>query len=161
MSTYLASNTLNEHWDGYLPVDPIRIAKQMGISVFAEPELATVGASGDCYFDSKGFPVIRYNPNEPATRQRFTIAHELGHILMGHIQPGQRAHRDPLRSYDEYYERPMERQANDFAAQLLMPESVVKMIAKNTPSSRELARQFNVSPDAMGYRVKNLGVRVW
>lgn len=161
MSVLLASKALNQHWDGFLPVDPVRIARQMGIAVFAEPELAEVGASGDCYFDSKGKPVIRFNPFEPETRQRFTIAHELGHILMGHIQPGQRAHRDPLRRYDDYYERPMERQANDFAAQLLMPESVVRSAAKSAPSSRELARQFKVSPDAMGYRVKNLGVRIW
>lgn len=161
MSTYLASNALNQHWNGYLPVDPIYIANQYGIAVFAEDELDEVGASGDCYFDSKGRPVIRYNPREAVTRQRFTIAHELGHILLGHIQPGERAHRDPKRSYDAYNERPMERQANEFAAQLLMPETVVRMAAKNNPSTHDLAHEFKVSADAMGYRIRNLGVMAW
>ncbi|WP_081729495.1 MULTISPECIES: ImmA/IrrE family metallo-endopeptidase [unclassified Pseudomonas] len=161
MSTHLASNILNDHWDGFLPIDPVAIAQRLGISVFAEPELGDVGASGDCYFDSKGLPVIRYNPYEAEVRQRFTIAHELGHILMGHIRPGERAHRDPLRAYDEYYERPMERQANDFAAQLLMPESVVRMVARQTPSTRDIANEFHVSPEAMGYRIRNLGVNAW
>ncbi|QYN02762.1 ImmA/IrrE family metallo-endopeptidase [Pseudomonas protegens] len=161
MSIFLASNALNEHWNGYLPVDPIHIANQYGIAVFPEEELNDVGASGDCYFDSKGRPVIRYNPREPQTRQRFTIAHELGHLLMGHIRPGQRAHRDPMRSYDAYHERPMERQANEFAAQLLMPESVVRMAAKSNPNTQDLARNFNVSADAMGYRIRNLGIIAW
>lgn len=161
MSTYTASKALNEHWNGYLPVDPVYIANQYGIAVFAERELDDVGASGDCYYDSKGRPVIRYNPCEPQTRQRFTIAHELGHILLGHIRPGERAHRDPKRSYDSYYERPMERQANDFAAQLLMPETVVRMAAKQNPNLRELAYEFNVSMDAIGYRTQNLGVSIW
>lgn len=161
MTTYVASDALNRHWNGYLPVDPIEIATRYGITVISEPELAEHGASGDCYFDSKGNPIIRYNPYEPETRQRFTIAHELGHLLLGHVQPGERAHRDPLRNYDAYYERPTERQANDFAAQLLMPESVVRMIAKDRPSTRQLAQEFNVSSDAMGYRVRNLGINIW
>lgn len=161
MTTQYASDALNRYWNGFLPVDPMFIAQQYGISVFAEPELNSVGASGDCYIDSQGNPIIRYNPYEPITRQRFTIAHELGHLLMGHIRQGERAHRDPMRSYDQYSERPMERQANEFAAQLLMPETIVRMAAREVPSVWELAGRFNVSADAMGYRIRNLGVSAW
>ena len=38
-------------------------------------------------------PVIYYNDNKPTRRIRFTIAHEIGHILLGHLSQGETLHR--------------------------------------------------------------------
>ncbi len=157
-ASYVASQTLNEHWDGYLPVDPAAIAARAGAYVVAEPMLDREGISGDCYFDDDGVPVIRFNPYDNERRQRFTIAHELGHVLQRHVQPGGRMHRDPKRDYQRMGETPMEREANEFAAQLLMPESVLKLAARTLRSSQRLAAEFNVSTEAMKYRLQNIGI---
>jgi Zn-dependent peptidase ImmA (M78 family)/transcriptional regulator with XRE-family HTH domain len=57
-------------------------------------------------FSAPGLPpLIVLNANQPGDRMRFTLAHELGHLVMHHNQPNQE----------------MEQQANDFASCLLMP----------------------------------------
>lgn len=74
---------------------------------------------------AKSRGVILYNGNRRRTRQRFTIAHELGHFLL----PWQRqttfecssADLDPNGKRSEW-----ETQANEFAAQLLLPDSLFK-----------------------------------
>lgn len=157
-ASHLASQTLNEYWDGYLPVDPAAIAGRAGVYVISEPMLDREGISGDCYIDDNGAPVIRFNPYDNERRQRFTIAHELGHVLQKHVSQGGRMHRDPKRDYQRFGETPMERQANEFAAQLLMPESVLRLAARAMPDIDRLAAEFNVSTKAMGYRLQNIGM---
>lgn len=80
-----------------------------------------------------GRPEIVINGNEPIYRQRFTIAHELGHIIL-HWKwlPGKKL--DPklaeitYRSERGYspFEKKREIQANEFAAELLLPLEEVK-----------------------------------
>ncbi|MBV6287384.1 ImmA/IrrE family metallo-endopeptidase [Pseudomonas aegrilactucae] len=161
MPTEVASMVLNRYWDGQLPIDPIQLAVRAGATVIGDPELEREGLSGAFQFDDSGRPVIRFNPYEQPTRQRFTIAHELGHMMMNHIIPGERVLRDPKMAYTSGYEQPREMQANQFAAQLLMPEAVVRSVARYGVDSRtisDMARGFNVSEVAMGYRLKNLGM---
>lgn len=62
-------------------------------------------------------------------QQRFTLAHEIGHLVLGHkITSGDQIHRDrPIsKSSRLILTDPMERQANKFASQLLMPEKMVR-----------------------------------
>ena len=63
----------------------------------------------------KGKPYILLNPNRPISRQRFTTAHELGHILLGHIGNNMHINREQDNS------KPEEQAANSFAARLLAP----------------------------------------
>ena len=161
MPTEVASMVLNRYWDGHLPIDPIQLAVQSGATVVGDPDLERENLSGAFEFDANGRPVIRFNPFEQPTRQRFTIAHELGHMLMNHIVPGERVLRDPKMAYVSGYEQPREMQANQFAAQLLMPEAVVRSMARyglNANSLREMANSFCVSEVAMGFRLQNLGI---
>ena len=67
-----------------------------------------------------GGPLILVSRNKPVPRQRFTAAHELGHILLGHVGEGKPAHRGPLPAGN-----PMEREANVFASRLLAPACVL------------------------------------
>jgi Zn-dependent peptidase ImmA (M78 family) len=51
-----------------------------------------------------------------------------------------------------------EREANEFAADLLMPAAMVRHHAAADDSPRSLAEIFKVSPIAMSYRLQNLGL---
>lgn len=118
---------------------------------------------------------IGYNPNEPEVRQRFTIAHELGHYVLHRKSksPGEQlfVDRDFLVKYRSSYkyseaEYLQEQQANAFAAALLMPESLIhkELRKKEYESVSEidlidvLAKLFRVSNVAMTYRLSNLNI---
>jgi Zn-dependent peptidase ImmA (M78 family) len=153
-----ASQVLQELWNGYLPVDPVQLAQGMGARVIFDQNLYREGISGSFEFDSYG-PLIKVNAFDPPVRQRFTVAHEIAHWLLGHVQPGQLAHRDPTDLYAVLDSREID--ANRFAAQLLMPEHVARHLASQVPPAQKvsiLAQQFAVSEAAMGYRLQNLGL---
>jgi Zn-dependent peptidase ImmA (M78 family) len=105
-----------------------------------------------------------------SVRQRFTIAHEIGHFYLRHVgeifvEEHVLNKRDGRSSYAI---DPKEIEANNFAAALLMPaqmvgRAVIDRINKN-PSIKledltdDLAEKFHVSRQAMGYRLINLGL---
>jgi hypothetical protein len=84
--------------------------------------------------------------DEPKPRKRFTLAHELGHWVC-QVQEG---HTSPIfcRAADVSpgADRALEREANVFAAELLMPEPLVR--ATFTGSVAECAEAFGVSTEA-------------
>lgn len=148
-----ATDILNLYWNGYLPVDPIDIARKMGVKVNSNTSL---GHSGHFCFDDNGVPTIDYNSSEPESRQRFTIAHELGHYVNGDRD----APRDTSVSFNQYSRDIREVNANRFAAELLMPDNVVMHLInfEHIYSLDELASRFAVSTGAMHYRLVNLGL---
>ncbi len=83
-------------------------------------------------------------------RDRFTIAHELGHYLL-HSKDNLKLARSD--SEIKVYENP-EWQANTFAAELLMPCS---LIAKGD-TKETLSKRFGVSYSAAEVRLKSLGM---
>jgi Zn-dependent peptidase ImmA (M78 family) len=117
--------------------------------------------------------VIGVSASQAPARQRFTIAHELGHFLLHRevmpvfidkqfFKPYLAAFRDSASSKGE--DR-IEREANSFAAALLMPAAMVrKAIAQlevdvaDEDAIDELAKQFQVSRQAMTFRIANLGI---
>jgi len=113
--------------------------------------------------------VIGYNASHSPTRQRFSIAHEIGHYTLHRADSSlfidQRyfaAFRD-RRSASGADKR--EREANAFAASLLMPsELVVREVEHrhfdlgDEDGLRGLAEAFQVSVQAMVYRLTNIGV---
>ena len=68
---------------------------------------------------------IFYNNRCPAGRIRFTLAHELGHVLLGHVQERFPAARDEA----------AEQQANIFASRLLAPACVLRALEVETPEA--------------------------
>jgi Zn-dependent peptidase ImmA (M78 family) len=122
--------------------------------------------SGMLYRDGAA-AVIGVNSRHAATRQRFTVAHECGHLLMHEGQPMfiDRFVRVNMRAGDS---NPEERDANAFAAELLMPRNLVQDEMRRVLTKRgglvpqqlvaELAKRFRVSAEAMSYRLSNLGV---
>lgn len=83
-------------------------------------------------------------------RARFTIMHELGHGLLGHRRTINRSTVDrPPKLYED-----SEWQANQFAAEILMPLDVIRSKKLNTASKIEL--HFRVSAPAAARRTKQL-----
>lgn len=152
------------------PVDVERLAVSAGAVVRdrrfkGDPSLSGVLIRED------GRAVIGVNSMHAPTRRRFTIAHELGHLVM---HPGRPLiidssvrvnRRDRISSTATDLE---EIEANQFAAALLMPASMVieelERVVEHTPALRpadlaeRLADIFDVSQQAMGFRLVNLGV---
>lgn len=151
MPVQKAKEILKKYWDGILPVRPEKIARDIGIEVSGEnhPSL-----SGELCETEIG-PKIIFNAQESPLRQRFTIAHELGHFVLNH---GAR-YRDPAEHFSSEHYDLKEVHANQFAAELLIPEEAVKYCLEdgiaNTVAG--LARAFAVSEVAMSIRLKNLG----
>ena len=108
--------------------------------------------------------LIRINAAEgprneaPLRRFRFTIAHELGHWIC-HALEGADSAVSYCRPVDltEAADRSLEREANVFAAELLMPESAVRSAWNEIGDVNALASSFDVSPSAMTWRLYSFG----
>jgi len=93
-------------------------------------------------------------------RRRFLIAHHLGHHLLGHHE---RLHIH-FTSHSEQGEPPdhdwrHEREANEFAAELLMPEGIVRRAVGEEEPVERMAERFLVTPLMLAYRLIGLGLR--
>lgn len=134
------------------PVDVDKIADRLGVHVFYE-EGFPEGAAGQVEIsEDPPRATICVRRGDPPVRRRFTIAHEIGHLM---LHREERAHRAVVFEGD-----PKERQANDYAANLLMPAFMVRQYAVAAGyDARRLARLFQVSEQAMKYRLDNLGIR--
>jgi Zn-dependent peptidase ImmA (M78 family) len=105
--------------------------------------------------------IIAVNKRHARVRQRFTIAHELGHALLHAKQASlfvddvQALRRDGSHSLEEV-------EANRFAAELLMPEESVRQLVKqrydlyDEAFMNQLARLFDVSSQAFSTRLVSL-----
>ncbi|MEN0083162.1 MAG: ImmA/IrrE family metallo-endopeptidase [Leifsonia sp.] len=98
---------------------------------------------------------VHLPPMTSNRRDRFTIAHELGHYFLHYLQPG---HEDPL-LFGRGQRNRAETQANYFAASLLMPaERFRRAFAQCGGDMWELADEFDVSPRAAEVRAQVLGL---
>ena len=148
------------------PVPVKRIAEALGAQLRFSP--LDEELSGMIYV-KKGTPIIGVNVLHHLNRQRFTIAHECGHLVFHKEQITKEVHVDkafPMLMRDSISAAGVDRmeiEANRFAAELLMPESVLTEALGNHPFDvddesvvRALARSFKVSPSAMRFRLGNL-----
>ncbi len=149
-----------------LPINVLKFAELIGVKV-------KMNDFGD---DVSGFLVtknnqnlIGINPSESKQRQRFTIAHELGHFMLH----AQNRNKDLMFISKVHFrdnnsttgENQKEIEANAFAAALLMPKPILQLELDNLPNniSEEeaitiLAKRFQVSSIAMTYRIERLGL---
>ncbi|MFD5233633.1 MULTISPECIES: helix-turn-helix domain-containing protein [Streptomyces] len=145
-----AAQLVREEWgiEGGPAGHLVRLLENHGVLVvFSPPQTASVDAYS---FDSKLRPVVILNPiKRDYYRQRFDVAHELGHLVMhSDAEPGGRI---------------VEDQAHRFAAELLMPAAQIRDLLPATMGGnawRTLARlkeQWGVSIQALLYRARWLG----
>lgn len=123
--------------------------------------------SGMIYI-KEGIPIIGVNALHHPNRQRFTIAHELGHLTLHRPMITTNVHVDkdfPALMRDAASATGTEQieiQANQFAAELLMPRALIEReligrqfdIDDDAPIE-ELAKKFKVSRQALEYRIRS------
>lgn len=143
-----------------IPVDPMRVARALGVAVIQAPEQPSDLAGALVVHGDNA--MVLYNRGHPENRQRFTVAHELGHLLM-HTKAGQ----DNILFRDDRSSKGTiikEIQANAFAAALLIPENEIRRRVKDPITSlhddkvEDLAREFAVSALTMSYRLQDLNL---
>ncbi|WP_395835549.1 ImmA/IrrE family metallo-endopeptidase [Archangium violaceum] len=132
------------------PVDVHGIARQLGVIVHHVSNPGWSGAVSSTDTRAEVWLAVGDRP----VRERFTLAHELGHLFLHPLGVAYRdAHYEPGTST-------IEAQANNFAASLLMPDWMVRVAMQSTGGDvQRLARLFDVSESAMKYRLVNLGLR--
>lgn len=156
------------------PVDPFEIARREKVTVVTKRLPADT--SSVLLRESTGDRIIAVNASHHPLRQRFSVAHELGHASL-HFparspgipeaavsRPLEVLYRDGLA---EEGTDQVEIEANSFAAALLMPRQLLEpafrqLLCQSRPIRadklvRQLADQFQVSQQAMSYRLINLG----
>lgn len=138
-----------------MPVKVLRVAAHCGVKVIKDSNAHYLkhGESGCTLADSVWNWQIIYNDAESRERTRFTIAHELGHILLGHeLAPDKSGH---FRTASDRRE-PAETQADEFAARLLAPACVLWGLGIYDPA--DIARVCEISDQAARYRAERMRV---
>lgn len=166
----LVERTLLAHHVDSAPVDVEKLARVLGADVQYQP--ADENLSGFILRNRKQrTAMIGVNSNHHRNRQRFTIAHECGHFLLHdqadiHVDRSdcglsiRRRNEESSKGEDDY-----EKEANLFAAELLMPamflEKDVASLKDATLLDEEvlkpLARKYEVSTQALAFRLAYLG----
>lgn len=140
------AGTVRSHWQ--VPRGPIRdltvLVERAGVLV-VHSRMAGASISGVTFSVPGMPPLIVLNTDQPADRARFTLAHELGHLVM---------HRFP--SSD------MENEANAFASALLMPASDIRPLLETRKIDlallASLKPEWHVSMQSIIMRAKSLGL---
>lgn len=131
-----------------LPVRALEICKALDISVRRLPSIDGLEGRSLSLADQ---PVILLTEEASPERRRFTLAHELGHILLGHIGRLGVLNREPSAADD-----PIEQAANVFASRLLAPACV--LWGCRVQSAAEIAELCNISQAAAGFRWERLKI---
>ena len=110
-----------------------------GVEACCIPETLTI------YLKESTYSFVR-NGNP---RARFTVIHEIGHMILGHTRTLNREQPGQLKDYEN-----SEWQANQYAAELLMPLDIIK--ERQLLSAPVLSKFFGVSPQAAETRIRKL-----
>jgi len=145
-----------------LPIDVVDIIRRLGIFIFEAQfeDRYNKDLSGYINRVEDTYEIV-VNQKHLPQRKRFTAAHELGHRLL---------HPDIIevmtdgKYFLQRHKRnsSIEKQANAFASELLMPEELVRREHRQLlyPTTVELAKIFAVSPNSMHWRLRELGLVV-
>jgi len=147
------------------PTPVEKVAKALGAQIRFAPfddELSGM------VFVKDGVPIIGVNSLHHPNRQRFTIAHELGHLELHREMITSSVHVDkefPALMRDAKSATGTEQieiEANQFASALLMPQSLIEEALagaqfdiENDGPIEQLAKRFRVSKQALQYRIRN------
>lgn len=136
-----------------LPIDIPKIAKTLDLSLkegnFVSEEV--LGA-----YD-KASKTIYVSKSDTYERKVFTIAHEMGHFVLHSTKEKETFFRKDLILADKE-EREEEKEANCFAANILMPKGTLIRYLELTKNIERLADLFGVSQSALLLRIKTLGL---
>lgn len=148
---------IEEHQSA-MPVQVFDLVRDLGMDFERRPMADHISGAIERAGSDRYRVVV--NSNQSVTRQRFTAGHEIGHFiyhrdLLGHGVGDTLAYRADGSDCPNPSIRPVhERQANSFAANLLMPrEWVARYKEQGITNPHELAVNFGVSEQAMRIRL--------
>ncbi len=137
-----------------LPVSVVKIAEHFDVKLVknSHRNWLTPCQSGISIMTEDGTWIICYDDNDSMERIRFTIAHELGHILLGHPLREGFVHTRTIAK-----ERPqVESEADMFAARILAPACVLWALDLHT--AEEIANVCKISYAAAQVRVDRMKI---
>lgn len=158
MSTHIDPIQLAGRYWSEIPVPVFRILEELGLG----PDIQPMDDNISGWIERRDHDAYRVavNARHAHVRQRFTAAHELGHYiyhrdLLGDGVGDTRAYRQEGTPLQNAAIRPIhERQANSFAANLLMPHPSINLLrAQGIDSVAGLAERLEVSQQAMRIRL--------
>lgn len=144
---------LIDHKADKLPVDVVGIARESGIRVIKNSAVGELqgNESGLSFLDGKQWYIV-YDDTNTIERCRFTVAHELGHIFLGHeMKQGYVARTSLVGIKPE-----IEREADMFASRILCPSCVLWALDLHTPE--EISQACKVSYTAAKIRAERMAV---
>jgi len=135
------------------PVNLHAICDGLKVPVYYEPMTNIAGKLERDDSKPRGFRIVVNSLDHP-NRQRFTLAHEIAHfVLHRDLVPNGLTDNAMYRSNlsDQY-----ERQADRYAASVLLPADLVRKEFRAKPSLAHLSKLFQVSDAALRIRLKEL-----
>lgn len=138
-----------------LPVNVEALAEELGAKVW-ESDFWIDGISGMIrkdaeYGGTQGYAIV-VNKRHPEERKRFTVAHEIAHLILHRDQIGDGISDDVL--YHSRLQGLHEEQANNLAVDILMPwDRVFERIESGDTDIEKLAKTFRVPKSAMSIRL--------
>lgn len=153
----MARKVLSDCKVASLPIDLKAILEKKGYEYL---EVDTFLDSIDALFIKEGGVFYAaVNAKHHPHRQRFSLAHELGHILLNHnpsyYHSGISLDNPPVSQQPTSAEKMFEQEANTFAGELLVPLEMLKKEFKKTTDIGDLSKVFFVSSAVMGIAIKN------
>ncbi len=147
----LVLKAMDDGWQGP-PFDPFWLAKHLGIPTVPRDDIldSRVQAS------PSGKPQIEYNPNQPHSRTRFSVAHEIAHTLFPDYVRSTRNRSGQSARSDDWQ---LELLCNISAAEILMPAGPSLDLADTPITVNNLMRErkrFDVSIEALLIRIAKL-----
>lgn len=133
------------------PIDLNRIASKNGLII----QSGSINRDDVSALYLKKERRIITQKDDPASRQTFSIGHELGHFFLHTDKDEEIYYRNDAINLDTT-DKKDEQEANVFAAALLMPEFLVKRLWAQFPDPLIIADTFKVSNVGAYFRLKNL-----
>lgn len=146
-----AQSLLTRLWDREIPILPDKIINKID-DIELISESMSDNMSGKINYDfNRNKYIISVNKEHHSNRQRFTVAHELGHYILNHGNKIDTLYQD-MNDSDEI-------EANKFADELLMPSGVLRhlILEHGIANVTTLAQKFWVPDQTMLFRLKSLG----
>jgi len=140
------------------PINIYLIVESLGISLVPTAFDKVAAVVGRAEPRLRRVPWIAVNSSQPSYRQRFSIAHELAHLLL---------HEEELVLHAHYFKKQFEKKeidADSFASELLLPRDLLGASIENVKAKTTeetvllLSHLYQVSFAAMAYRLYSLGI---
>ena len=143
---------MEQGWSGP-PYNPFALAEMLGIKLLPTEDVLDART----HSDSSGRFTIEFNPQRPAARTRYSIAHELGHTLFPDCAEATRNRATHIEMQEDDWQ--LESLCNIAAAEILIPFGTLHEELSMRPSIGlilELRRKYLVSCEAIANRLTKL-----